>query len=230
MSRTTSIKAYFKKIKSNTIVKHVINYLTYTYIKILFKTYRLETKYNYKFEKPLNQINGVFYFWQQNVIPVLFFFFKNKSTGHCIISPSDDGKIIGFIAQKFGFKIIYFSAYKKSLKAIRQSLEVLEVNKRLAIAGDGSRGPAFKLQRGVIYLASKSKTPLIFLDCKSKLAITFNKIWSKFQLPMPFSKIVVKVNAPVMPSKDAYKPTPKSPATLFELRKTGRDSQINKRL
>ncbi|MBD3272840.1 DUF374 domain-containing protein [Candidatus Dependentiae bacterium] len=193
-----------KKIKNSTFLNYIIKYFIYLYLRFLFYTYKLKiiNEKNSKKKPELNQ--GVFYFWHQNIISATFFFFKNKCIGHCIISPSRDGKIMGFIVQKLGFKVLYGSAFKNPLNLVRKSLDVLELNKRIAIVGDGSRGPAFKLQRGVIYLAAKSKQPLIFIDCKTDWAITF-KSWDRFKIPLPFSKIQVKVNTPTHISSDAYK-------------------------
>ena len=207
MSSTAKIKKIIKKIKNNKILSHVVYNFIYWYLRILFLTYRLNVKSENDFKKNFNQNEGVFYFWHQNIIAATFFFFKMKGVGHCIVSPSKDGKLMGFIAQKFGFKVVHGSAYKQSVQLIRQTLDILDANKRLAIVGDGSRGPAFQLQRGTIYLSAKSKVPLVFMEIKTEWAFTFNKSWDKFQVPLPFSKIFVKVHAPVIPSPDAYKQT-----------------------
>jgi lysophospholipid acyltransferase (LPLAT)-like uncharacterized protein len=194
-----------KFIKNNQILNIIVKYIAYLYIKLLFLTYKL--KIEPQTNKPINQIfeKGIFYFWHQNIISVAFFFFKKKIVGHCIISPSKDGKIIGFIAQKLGFKVVYGSAYKNTITLVRKTLDILDLNKKIAIVGDGSRGPAKKLQRGVIYFASKSKLPLIFIDCHPSIAIKFNNSWDKFKIPLPFSKIYVKVQTPTYSSIDAYK-------------------------
>ncbi len=204
MSRTFNLKFILKKIKNSSLLSFILKNLIHFYIRLLFATYRLEVKSNYNFQKPLSRTDGVFYFWHQNIIAASCLFFKNNAIGHCIVSPSGDGKIVGYIAQKLGFKCLYGSGYKRSVNVVRQALDVLQANKRLCIVGDGSRGPALKLQRGVIYLASKSKLPLIFIECKSQWNITFNS-WDKFQLPLPFSKISIKIHTPVIPSPDAYK-------------------------
>ena len=204
MSRTFNIKILLKQIKNSRILSFILKNITYFCLRLLFLTYRLEVKYNFDFKKTLNSLQGVFYFWHQNIIAANFLFFRNKATGSCIVSPSRDGKIAGYIAQKLGFKVLYGSGYKKSINVVRQALDVLKTNKKLCLVGDGSRGPAFRLQRGVIYLASKSNLPLIFIECKSQWNITFNS-WDKFQLPLPFSKIFVKIHAPVIPSPNAYK-------------------------
>jgi lysophospholipid acyltransferase (LPLAT)-like uncharacterized protein len=205
MSSSSPIKGIIKRVKNSSILSFLIKNFIYSYLKLLFLTYRLEIQCDHKYEQPFNKNQGVFYFWHQNIIAATFFFFKNKSIGYCIISPSHDGKIMGFIAKKLGFKVLYGSGYKSSVKMVRQALDVLDANKKLCLVGDGSRGPAFKLQRGVIYFASKSKIPLVFIECKSEWAFTFNKSWDKFQVPLPFSKILVKIHEPVIPSSDAYK-------------------------
>lgn len=194
------LKKIIKKIKNSSILNFILKHCIYFYLRLLFITYRLR-----KTKEKANLNKGVFYFWHQNIIAVMFFLFKNKYIGHYIISPSNDGKIIGFVAKKLGLKVIYGSAYKNALKSIRTSLDILDLNKRIVIIGDGSRGPAFELQRGVIYLAAKSELSLVFIDCKSEWTITFNKSWDKFKIPLPFSKIRVKVHTPVLPSIDAYK-------------------------
>ena len=205
MSKNLTFKHVIKKFKNGPILSFLIKYIIYIYLRLIFLTYRLEVKYDYDVKQPFNKNLGVFYFWHQNIIAALFFFFKNKGIGHCVVSPSNDGKIVGFIAEKLGFKVVYGSAYKKSVQVVRQTLDILDTNKRLGMVGDGSRGPAFKLQRGVIYLAAKSNLPLIFIEGKASWAFTFDKSWDKFQLPLPFSKIFIHVHAPVIPSQDAYK-------------------------
>ena len=198
-------KKIIKKIKNSSLLNFITKYFIYFYLRLIFITYRIKLKNEISSKEKLDLHEGVFYFWHQNIIAALFFLKEKKSMGHCIISPSKDGKIIGFIAKKLGFKVIYGSAYKNTLKSIRTSLDVLELNKKIAVVGDGSRGPAFKLQRGVIYLAAKSKVPLVFIDCKSKWTFTFNKSWDKFKIPLPFSKIYIKVHTPIAASSDSYK-------------------------
>lgn len=195
----------FKKIKNSEFFNYVACYVIYFYVRLLFATYRMEVQLDYNYKDDFNKNEGVFYFWHQNIVSATYFFFKRKCVGHCIVSPSRDGKIMGFLAERFGFKVIYGSAYKRSVEVIRKALDVIDVNKRLAIVGDGSRGPAFKLQRGTIYLAAKSNVPLVYVDCKPEWAFTFTKSWDNFQIPLPFSKIRIRVHAPVVPSFDAYK-------------------------
>lgn len=205
MSRVPIVGKLIKKVKKAPLFGFIIKNILYFYVKMLFFTYWLEVQNDFQTVSSDDLKQGVFYFWHQNILAATFFFSTKKMVGHCIISPSDDGKLMGFIAQKLGFKVLYGSKYKDSVKLIRHSLDVLQANKRIAVVGDGSRGPAFKLQRGIIYLASKSQVPLVFIECKAQWAFTIKKSWDNFKLPLPFSKIFVKIHTPVKLSSTSYK-------------------------
>ncbi len=187
-----------KKIKNSSILRTTVSYVIYFGIRLLFSTYRLKIENGFS-KKQVQDFfkTGVFYFWHQHIIAGSFFFFKNKLRGHCIVSPSRDGQVMAFIAQRLGFTVLYGSAHKRTVGLLKDSLEVLKTHKRIALIGDGSRGPAFKLQKGVAYLATKSQLPLIFVECRVGSAWTFHKSWDKFQLPLPFSKIFIKIHQPV---------------------------------
>ncbi len=199
-----SISTFFK---NNKLIRLCIGYLIYCYIRLLFITYRLRTTYDFEFnEKEFNKNHGIFYFWHQHIIAGMFFFFKNGGVGHCIVSSSNDGKVIGFIAKKLGFNVIWGSNNKPSIKTAKTTLDVLETNKRLCLIGDGSRGPAFCLQKSVINLAKKSQVPLVFLECAVEWSLACKKSWDQFKIPMPFSKIHIRVHKPYLPEVKRPKP------------------------
>lgn len=190
-------KPIIKKIKKSRFFSFFLKYSLYGIVRVLFATYRLQIDADPSLKFPLNENEGVIYFWHQNIVCGMYFFYKIGGMGHCIISPSSDGKFAGFICEKLNFSIIYGSAYKTSVGLIRQSLSVLERERRLCLVGDGSRGPAFALQPGVKYLASKTNQPTIFVECRPKWSYTFKKSWDQFKIPLPFSKIIITMHAPV---------------------------------
>ena len=189
-------KSTIKKIKTRNNFSSLLKNLAYGLIRLLIATYRLRVIYDSGVKQPIIANSGVFYFWHQQIIAGMTFFFKARTTGHCVVSPSNDGKFAGFICEKLGFTVLYGSSHKSTISLVRQSLQALKVERRLCIVGDGSRGPAFELQQGVYYLAQKAQLPLIFVECSSSWHITFSKSWDKFQLPLPFSKIHVRVHSP----------------------------------
>jgi len=190
------VKYLLISIKNNPLLNRIARYLLYCILRLLFYTYRLTITYDQAIETPLKKNQGIFYFWHQNIIGGMFFFFKSKNTGHCIISPSNDGKIAGFICKQLGFDVLYGSSYKSSIQVLRSALRVLKNAHQLCVVGDGSRGPAFKLQKGITFLAAKSHLPLIFVDCKISHAFTLKKSWDRFKIPLPFSLITIHLHKP----------------------------------
>lgn len=191
------VKPIIKRLKRSSIFCFFFNNFSYFVLRLLFYSYRIEVACAPETVKYLHEGNGIFYFWHQQIIAGMFFFFKYNAQGACIVSPSADGKIVGFICNKLGFNVLYGSSYKSSISVTRKALATLKESGRLCLVGDGSRGPAFQLQSGLSYLSAKSNRPLIFVECKPEKALTFNKSWDRFQLPLPLSKIYVKIHAPV---------------------------------
>lgn len=188
------LKPIIKKIKKSRIFSFLVKHALYIFLRALFATYRLQVQVHPSIKQPIKDNEGVIYFWHQNIISGMYFFFKSGGVGHCIISPSSDGKFAGFICQKLNFSVLYGSSYKTSVSLVRKSLGILATERRLCLVGDGSRGPAFQLQPGIKYLAAKSSLPVIFIECNPVWAYTFKKSWDQFKVPLPFSKIMVTVH------------------------------------
>lgn len=191
------IKRIIKKAKTSSFLNFLFKNLAYYLVRALIATYRLRVTYGEGVAQPLISNDGVFYFWHQQIIAGMTFFFKMKAAGYCVVSPSNDGKFAGFVCQKLGFSVLYGSSNKAAVSLVRNALQVLKTSRQLCIVGDGSRGPAFQVQQGVRYLAAKAQVPLIFVECSSSWKLTFAKSWDKFQLPLPFSKINVHVHTPM---------------------------------
>ncbi len=190
------IKTIIGSIKTNTVFSFLTKNILYGVLRALFSTYRLRVIYASGVQQPLTNQEGVFYFWHQHILSGMFFFHALKSQGACIVSPSGDGKIAGYLCQKLGFTVLYGSSFKSPITLLRGAFSALQGNRRLCMVGDGSRGPAFKLQPGVSYLAEKTDLPIIFVDCQPARAITFTKSWDQFKLPLPFTTITITVNTP----------------------------------
>ncbi len=200
MSKKGFLKSIPKAIRRNSILHILLQHTLYALIRILFMTYKIRiTLDDFYKNKTLHDQKGIFYFWHQHIISGIYFFFKIKGKGSCIVSPSKDGKIAGFICSKLGFNVLYGSSTKSPIKLIKQSLTVLKQTKQLCVIGDGSRGPAFKLQKGLKYLADKNDIPLVFIECKPSRTLTLKKSWDQFKLPLPFSTISITVHKPIDP-------------------------------
>lgn len=181
------------RLKKNQFFSQITKFAFYLFVRLLFVTYRIKVICDKDIAIPIMKQKGIFYFWHQNIIAGMLFFFRMRSQGYCVVSPSNDGKYAGYLCEKLGFTVLYGSANKNPIQLLRQALGALQKKGQLCIVGDGSRGPAFQLQQGVKYMAAKTSVPLIFVDCDIKWALVFKKSWDQFKLPLPFTKIIVHV-------------------------------------
>jgi lysophospholipid acyltransferase (LPLAT)-like uncharacterized protein len=120
---------------------------------------------------------------------------------YCLVSPSMDGEIIARILRMFRLNIIRGSSYKEGRKAFRELIKVVKEGNSAAIIVDGSRGPAFKVQGGVIHLAMLGGVPILPLTYSAEKAIVL-KSWDRFIIPKPFSRVVVIYGEPLYVSRD----------------------------
>jgi lysophospholipid acyltransferase (LPLAT)-like uncharacterized protein len=183
--------------KRSRLLSAATKYFLYGVLRLLFMTYRIKVTLAPGANRTPSASQGIYYFWHQHIVAGMYYFFKTKSTGACIASPSNDGKIAGFLCKKLGFDVLYGSSNKSSIAVLRAALTALRTNGRLCLVGDGSRGPAFQLQPGLEYLATKASLPLVFVECTVSHAITFKKSWDQFKLPLPFSTIYITIHQPV---------------------------------
>jgi lysophospholipid acyltransferase (LPLAT)-like uncharacterized protein len=167
--------------------------MIYCYLRLLFLTYRLEVVDHNGSALPLNKSTGLYYLWHGHTICGLYFLYRQKAFGHLVSDYSVDGRLAGFSARKLGLRVMY-SNQKPSF--MRHAIDVLEMNKRMYMVGDGSEGPAFRLQREIPYLCARTNTPLIHLECKASSAVALSKRWDQLKIPLPFSKITVTIHPP----------------------------------
>ena len=114
---------------------------------------------------------------------------------YSLTSLSDDGLIAGKFQEVMGFKVIYGSSElgrkeRGARKATIQLLKVLREGSSVGITVDGPIGPAFKVQKGILYLSQKTKRPIVPVVARVNRAIVFNS-WDRFTIPLPFSKVTV---------------------------------------
>lgn len=111
-------------------------------------------------------------------------------------SPSRDGRFIGDVAQGLGFLAIPGSRHKGGLLALQKMAAYVRQGYSAGLAADGSRGPARVAQKGVLYLARETQTPILPIAAVSSRKITLNT-WDRFEVPLPLSRSVLLVEAPI---------------------------------
>jgi len=174
-------------LKTNFITKSIV----YWYLRLLFGTYRLEVQDKQGVTVSLNARQGVYYLWHEHAISGLYFLHQQGVYGYLISDRSVDGCLAGFVARRLGLHVMYSAG---TISSFKKAIEVLEMNKRIFIIGDGAQGPAHELQREIPYMCARVGVPLIYLECRASAALAFAQRWDHLKLPLPFSTITVVIH------------------------------------
>ena len=110
-------------------------------------------------------------------------------------SPSRDGEFIAEVARGLGFLVFPGSRRKGGFQALQQMAACMRQGYTTALATDGSRGPARVAQKGVLYLARETQTPIVPATVATSRKITLNT-WDRFEVPLPFGRSALIMGAP----------------------------------
>jgi lysophospholipid acyltransferase (LPLAT)-like uncharacterized protein len=128
---------------------------------------------------------------------------KWPSAGLCaMISASRDGAFLAHLVEAYGVVPIRGSTSRRGPQALLEATTWMEKNYSIAITPDGPRGPAYKVQEGVIHLAQLTGCPIIPMSNYTRCKITCRS-WDKFQIPLPFARCEFRWGRPIRVPRDA---------------------------
>lgn len=136
-------------------------------------------------------------FWHGRLAMVALITPKNHPM-NVLISLHNDGLLIAKVMQYFGVHTVHGSSSKGALAAMRQLLTLLQRGENIAITPDGPRGPFQNAASGIAHIAIRSQTsvvPLAFAATRHKRL----RSWDKFMIPLPFTRVIFAVGAPLLP-------------------------------
>lgn len=138
--------------------------------------------------------NYILCFWHGNLLLMIYAFRGDKRT--FLVSFHRDGELITKVIKRFGVEATRGSTSKGGAKALLSLLRKAKKGYSIAFTPDGPKGPARKVQNGVVELARLSKLPII---CVGFWAKKFKKLnsWDSFVVPCPFTKVVFCYESPI---------------------------------
>lgn len=139
--------------------------------------------------------NFIYAFWHGRQF--LLFYTHRNSNIVIPASESRDGEIQAGVIGRFGFGVVRGSSKRKGAQAYLGLLKALKSGKCIALAVDGPRGPVYEVKQGITSLAGKLGKPIVPLVMGAKRSWILEKIWDKYQLPMPFTECVIIYGEPI---------------------------------
>lgn len=111
----------------------------------------------------------------------------------CVVltSASRDGEVVERAMAVFGLEAVRGSTSRRGVAALVGLLRVLRQGKDVCITPDGPKGPRYRLQPGVVKLASSASVPLVLIHVRCASAWRLRS-WDRFVIPKPFSRVEVR--------------------------------------
>ena len=147
----------------------------------------------------LSEAPVIFAIWHCQLLACLYLagvYCRAKPPLVIMASPSRDGEFIAQVARGLGLLVFPGSRHKGGIKALQQMAASMRQGYSTALATDGSRGPARVAQKGVLYLARETQTPIVPAAVASSRKITLNT-WDRFEVPLPFGRNTLLMGAPL---------------------------------
>ncbi|MCK4402134.1 lysophospholipid acyltransferase family protein [bacterium] len=144
--------------------------------------------------------------WHSRLFLTVYYYrYKLGGKNICVlVSSSRDGEFIARIVRKFGYSAVRGSSRHYRKNAHEEALKKLSEGFDMGITPDGPRGPAEKVQQGVIHIAAESGCPIVPMTFNSSRNTRLNS-WDRFVFPHPFSRAVVTFGSPVYVPANASK-------------------------
>lgn len=144
----------------------------------------------------LDDNHKVIYAFWHNQQSFLLFPYRKKGKISVLVSMSSDGEYIARSLPKFNMKATRGSSTRGGFAALRGLIEDAKKGYNPALTPDGPRGPIYKASPGIIYLARKTRLPIIpaGVDCSHKFHVNS---WDKFQIPLPFGRCAIVFGEPL---------------------------------
>ncbi len=140
--------------------------------------------------------------WHQDVVLVPFTF-RNYNVV-TMVSKSDQGEIMALIVRRMGFVPVRGGSSMGGTEALSEVIDYVRTHPKIlfGLTVDGSRGPKYKVKRGIIVIAKESGAPLYPVRVCAKRKILL-PTWDRTLIPLPFNEFAFFFAEPVHVPPDA---------------------------
>ncbi|HYK89650.1 MAG TPA: lysophospholipid acyltransferase family protein [Acidobacteriota bacterium] len=133
-------------------------------------------------------------FWHGRILPSICWW---RDRGIVVMtSQHRDGDYIAAVIRRFGFGSARGSSTRGSRGALVEMLHWLRNGHDVAFTIDGPRGPRYIAKPGAAWLSARSGCPILPYNISAERKWVLRS-WDRFQIPKPFSRVVIIVGAPM---------------------------------
>ena len=140
-------------------------------------------------------------FWHGEQIPLLLW--KRRRGTVALVSHSLDGEMQSRALPRFGLLVERGSTSRGGASGLAAIVKRLRSGSDAAFAVDGPRGPRFSVAPGASAAARLSGGVLVPMGSAAPRGVTLEKAWDKLRIPLPFTRVAVRLGSPLAPSASA---------------------------
>jgi lysophospholipid acyltransferase (LPLAT)-like uncharacterized protein len=143
----------------------------------------------------------IFTFWHREIFSATWFWRRRGIV--VMTSQNFDGEYIARIIQKHGYGTARGSSSRGATRALKEMIRAMRQGKPTAFTIDGPRGPRYVAKPGSVLLAKATGAPIVCFHIAPRRGYTFHKSWDAFQIPYPFSGVVIFIAPPISVARDS---------------------------
>lgn len=196
------MKKFFKRLYKTNGFRKVSCWLIANYIRLVYYTSRKTIVIdNAALPYMKGELPAVFAFWHGRLLMMPMLCPPGRKM-HILISTHGDGEIIAQGMHNFGFSTIRGSSTRGGSDAAIKAVRALQSGDNVSITPDGPRGPAMKVQPGIIAIAEMARIPVIYGAYSASQHKRMGS-WDSFMLALPFGRLCYRVSGPFFnPTKE----------------------------
>jgi lysophospholipid acyltransferase (LPLAT)-like uncharacterized protein len=144
--------------------------------------------------------NTIYTFWHGRIFMGTYFF---RNRGIVVMtSQNRDGEYIARVIRRFGYGVVRGSSTRGSTGALVEMIRELRKKNDVAFSIDGPKGPRYVAKPGAVWMASKTGNAIFPFNLSAEKKWVLNS-WDHFQIPKPFSRVLVLMGTPIYVKENA---------------------------
>ena len=144
--------------------------------------------------------NAIFTFWHGRIFMGTYLF---RNRGIVVMTSTNrDGEYIARVIKRFGYGAARGSSTRGGKRALVEMIHELRRKHDVAFTIDGPRGPRYVAKAGAVWIASKTGDAIFPFHIAPEKRWILDS-WDQFQIPKPFSRVLVLMGAPMYVKENA---------------------------
>jgi hypothetical protein len=136
---------------------------------------------------------AVLAFWHGKQLALL----RARRPAVALVSWSRDGALSAGVLSRLGLTVVRGSSSRGGAQGLRALIRQMRGGLDGVFAVDGPRGPLARAKPGAALAAVLARAQLVPVGTAARRAWVLGRAWDRFEVPWPFTRVVIAVGEPV---------------------------------